>query len=199
MSSTSFVVALTLFHLSFFHLYFYQSNFEVQKPYDVSQDQRYSYVDGVHKLWVYSTNKPFSQGSATLPRTEIRIRGYDYSSGTWQFEGYGYVPSGTTGVSIMQVFGGSSRATTLMVRVHDGSLTNYRSPVLASNIYNKWFRLNVIHNADGRVQIYVDGILEYEGSDDGGSSHYFKFGVYTQNDPSNYMESRWKGIKVLRK
>lgn len=110
------------------------------------------------------------------------------------------MPSGTTGVSIMQVFGGSSRATTLMVRVYDGSLTNYRSPVLASNIYNKWFRLNVIHNADaGRVQIYIDGTLKYDGSDDGGSSHYFKFGVYTQNDPSSYMESRWKGIKVLRK
>ncbi|RVX21271.1 hypothetical protein CK203_001993 [Vitis vinifera] len=58
MSSTSFVVALALFHLSFFHLNFHQSNFEVQKPYDVSQDQRYSYVDGVHKLWVYSVGTP---------------------------------------------------------------------------------------------------------------------------------------------
>ena len=110
------------------------------------------------------------------------------------------MPTGTTGVSIMQVFGGSDRATTSMVRVYDGSLTSYRSPVLASNIYNKWFRLNVIHDADaGRVQIYIGGVLKYEGSDAGGSSHYFKFGVYTQNDPSNYMESRWRGIKVFRK
>lgn len=29
------------------------------------------------------------------------VPGHDYSSGVWQFEGYGYVPSGTSGVSVM--------------------------------------------------------------------------------------------------
>ena len=28
-----------------------------------------------------------------------------YTAGVWQFEGYGYVPAGTSGVSVMQVFG----------------------------------------------------------------------------------------------
>lgn len=83
-----FVVAFALLHyfLSFFQqavgdptdgftsLPLSQSNFILHKPYDVSENQRYSYVDGVHKLWVYSTDSPFSQGSDTLPRTEIRIR-----------------------------------------------------------------------------------------------------------------------------
>ena len=128
------------------------------------------------------------------------FQGCDYSSGVWQFEGYGYVPSGTTGVSIMQVFGATHRATTLMVRVYDGSLTNYRSPALVSDTYNRWFRLNVIHDADaGMVKIYIDGDLKYEGPDDGCKSHCFKFGVYEQNDSSNYMESRWKEIKVFKK
>ncbi|KAL4366937.1 hypothetical protein GQ457_05G015410 [Hibiscus cannabinus] len=87
-----------------------QSNFELQKPYDLSPSDRYSFNNGVHRFWVYSTDKPHTPSSDTRPRSEIRIRGYDYSSGVWQFEGEAYIPSGTTETSIMQVFGGSSRA-----------------------------------------------------------------------------------------
>ena len=37
-----------------------QSNFVILRPYDVPEDQRYSRINGVHKLWVYSTDKPHS-------------------------------------------------------------------------------------------------------------------------------------------
>jgi len=50
------------------------SNFIVQKPYNVSQNERYSFINGVHKFWIYPTDKPFETGSSTQPRTEIRIR-----------------------------------------------------------------------------------------------------------------------------
>ncbi|CAN1782805.1 Citrate-binding protein [Linum perenne] len=50
-----------------------QKNFRIQSPYDVSKDQRYSFIDGVHKCWVYSTDKPHTPTSKTLPRTEISI------------------------------------------------------------------------------------------------------------------------------
>ena len=110
------------------------------------------------------------------------------------------MPSGTSGVCIMQVFGGSSSATTLQLRIYDGSLTYYRSPVLVQNTYNKWFRVNVIHDVSAsNVKVYIDGVLKYDGADRGAGTHYFKFGVYTQNDPSNRMESRWKDIKLFRK
>ncbi|KAH1135168.1 hypothetical protein GYH30_013108 [Glycine max] len=49
------------------------------------------------------------------------------------------------------------------------------------------------------VKIYVDGVQVYEAPGHGGSSHYSKFGVYTQHDPSCYMESRWKNIRGLTK
>lgn len=49
------------------------SNFVIQKPYDVSVNQRYSFTNGVHKFWVYSTDKPHTPASDTKPRTEIRI------------------------------------------------------------------------------------------------------------------------------
>jgi hypothetical protein len=49
------------------------SNFHIQKPYDLPISSRYSYLDGIHKLWVYSTDNPLSKNSPTKPRTEILI------------------------------------------------------------------------------------------------------------------------------
>lgn len=136
----------------------------------------------------------------TLLASFIHLRGYDYSSGIWQFEGYGYVPNGTSGVCIMQVFGASPHATTLMLRVYNSSLFYYRDPVLIPDVHDKWFRLNVIHDVDSaKVQVYIDGVSTFEAAGRGGTSHYFKCGVYAQDDDSYYMESRWKGIKVLKK
>ncbi|KAB2617296.1 citrate-binding protein-like [Pyrus ussuriensis x Pyrus communis] len=187
--------------LGFLRLPLNKSNFHIQKPYDLKESERYSFKHGVHKMWVYFTDKPLYRNSPTHPRTEIRITGYDYSSGVWQFEGYGYVPCGTANVTIMQVFGGSPHATTFMLRVdQNGTLTYYRSAVLASNMYDRWFRLNVIHDANAsHLKVYIDGVLKFEAPGRGGTSHYFKCGVYSQPDGSYYMESRWKGIKVLKK
>ncbi|KAG5575219.1 hypothetical protein H5410_055353 [Solanum commersonii] len=177
-----------------------QGNFEIQKPYDVPVNQRYSFIDGVHKFWVYKTDKPHTTSSQTKPRCEIRITGNDYSSGVRQFEGYFYVPSGSSGVSIMQVFGASPSSTTLMLRVYDGTLYYYREKVIESNIYNRWIRLNVIHDVGAsKLKVYINGNLKHEPSGRGGDHHYFKFGVYTQDNESDRMESRWRGIKLFKK
>ncbi|KAF7840061.1 citrate-binding protein [Senna tora] len=177
------------------------SNFKHDKPYDLEVSQRYSFKNGIHRLWVYSTDKPLRKGSRTNPRSEIRIKGYDYSSGVWQFEGHGYVPRGTSGVSIMQVFGSHPpRATTFMLWTHNGSLSYYNSPILVPHIWDRWFKLNVVHDVGAsNVKVYIDGYMVYEAHGHGGSSHYFKFGVYAQDHDSHYMESRWKGIRVLHK
>ncbi|CAN0899819.1 Citrate-binding protein [Linum grandiflorum] len=179
-----------------------QNNFRIQRPYDVPKEERYSFISGVHKCWVYSTDKPHTPTSKTLPRTEISIHGYAYRTGVWQFEGYGYVPKGTSGVCIMQVFGTRSTggSSTLMVRVYNGTLTYYRRAVLENNIYDRWFRLNVIHDADtNKLRVYVDGKLKLETTGRPAISHNFKCGVYAQHKDSSYMEARWKNLKVLRK
>ncbi|KAL9690419.1 hypothetical protein QQ045_010817 [Rhodiola kirilowii] len=128
-----------------------------KKPYDVVGVAEWSsFKNGVHTLWVYSTDKLHTRDSHTYPRTEIRITGYDYSSGVWQFEAFGYVPSNTSRVVV--------EART--------------------------------------VQIYINSELKYEASGRQGSTHYFKCGVYAQDDDdddSDYMESQWKQIKVLKK
>ncbi|KAG0503922.1 hypothetical protein HPP92_003994 [Vanilla planifolia] len=178
------------------------SNFMIQHPYNMPPSDRYSDVDGVHKMWVYSTDKPYKDGSPTGPRTEIRITGYDYSSGVWQFEGYVYVPSGTTGVSIMQIHraDGEKPATDLMLRVYDGELRFYSWRVVEKDIYDRWMRVNVVHDVGAnRLWVYVNGVLKLEAQGRGVSKFYFKCGVYEQSDASKYMESRWRGIKVYRR
>lgn len=100
----------------------------------------------------------------------------------------------------MQVFGASEHATTLMLRVYQGKLSYYRGEIVIPKVYNKWFKLNVIHDVDNsEVKVYVNGKLKYTAPGRGGKSHYFKVGVYSQDDASHYMESRWKDIKIYKK
>ena len=92
----------------------------------------------------------------------------------WQFEGYGYVPSGTTGVSVMQVFGAGESSTTLMLHVYGGALRYYDRQVVEDGIYDRWFRLNVVHVDGGSTPRLAVAVAP-------SSSHYFKFGVYVQH------------------
>lgn len=59
--------------LGFLRLPLNKSNFHIQKPYDLKESERYSFKHGVHKMWVYFTDKPLYRNSPTHPRTEIRI------------------------------------------------------------------------------------------------------------------------------
>ena len=77
----------------------------------------------------------------------------------------------------------------------------YGSRLVATNIYDKWFRVNVIHDVGkGQVTVFVDGQQKLVVNDNGVTQHYFKCGVYAApNGSSNRMESRWKSIKVYKK
>ena len=120
----------------------------------------------------------------------------------WQFQGYGYVPSGTSGTSVMQIHNedAGARATTLMLHVYNGTLRHYSGAAVEDNIYDRWFRLNVVHDVGAStVIVFVDGVERLRAPGRGGDSHYFKFGVYAQNHASSCMESRWKDIRIFRK
>ena len=127
-------------------------------------------------------------------------QGYDYSSSVWQFEGYGFVPNGTSGVSIVQIHRTTGAATVLMLMVVDGQLKFYHSTLVESNIYDRWMRINVIHNVDAnKITVFVDGVQKLEMEGNGPNAFYFKCGVYAQRDEAHYMESRWRDIRVLKK
>ncbi|CAN0892223.1 Citrate-binding protein [Linum grandiflorum] len=169
-----------------------EHNFKIQRPYDVPISKRYSFKDGVRKLWVYGNDKGHSPGNRTPPRTEIRI----------QMEAEVYVPKGTSGASLMQVHGGKGVSSTVMVRIYDGDLRYYSGTVLAHDMYDKWFKMNMIHDADNqKVAVYVDGKEVFRHDARGKApDFYFKCGVYTApKDHSRYMESRWRNIKMYKK
>ncbi|XP_008237851.1 PREDICTED: citrate-binding protein-like [Prunus mume] len=176
-------------------------NFKLQKPYNEPLNDRYSDKDGVRSFWIYNHDKPFKTDSTTRPRSEARITGHDYSSGIWQFEGYAFVPSGTSGVTIVQIHGAAEGATSLQLRMYDGDIKYYKYNVVATNLYDKWFRVNIIHNVDkGKIIVFIDGVKKFVVKDQGPGDLYFKCGVYAApENSSNYMESRWKEIKLYKK
>ncbi|KAG7994787.1 hypothetical protein I3843_01G076000 [Carya illinoinensis] len=164
-------------------------------------------------LFVSSMREPLhlcgadpTDGFTRVPLTEENFvlqkpyDGYDYTSGVWQFEGYAFVPKGTSGATIVQILGGAQSATTLQLRIYNGDIRYYSSKLVATDLYNKWFRVNIIHDVgNGKVRVFISGTQKYEGNDSGWEG-YFKFGVYAAPaESSDYMESSWKWIKLYKK
>ncbi|KAJ0973303.1 hypothetical protein J5N97_021262 [Dioscorea zingiberensis] len=177
------------------------SNFHVLSPYNLNTSSRYSFIHGIHKLWVLASDMPHAPQSLTLPRTELDVEVYHYASGVWQFEGQAYIPSGTTGVCIMQIFGmnGTNGGSTMMLRVYNGALMYYRRKLVMDGIYGRWFQLNVIHDVGSRnIKVFIDNELKLDVNQLGGDRFSFKFGVYMQKFSSYFMESMWKGIKIMK-
>ena len=167
----------------------------IQFPWDLQLSDRYTLTNGTHDFKVYSTDQPFQSGSTTQPRTEMRINN-NYTSGVWQFEGDLFVPTGTTGAAVMQVFGGSTSSTSCQLRVYNGSLCYYTTPIM-NNIHDTWIHVNVIHDANAHtVSVYLNGTFVRSALDRGPATYYFKCGVYEQSNSSSLMQSQWANIKV---
>ena len=96
---------------------------------------------------------------------------------------------------------GGTHATTMMLHVYNGTLRYYSGDAVEDCIYDRWFRLNVVHDAvASTVAVYVDGRPRLAVAVRPSLSHYFKFGVYVQHrDMSARMESRWRNVTVYTK
>ncbi|KAJ7974049.1 citrate-binding protein-like [Quillaja saponaria] len=171
----------------------------MQKPYDIPLEQRYSFINGVHRLWVYADDKPHNPTSHYT--ATYRNSHADYTSGVWQFEGYGFVPNGTSGATIAQIHGAANSATTIILRIYIGDMRYYSRDLVATDLYDKWFRLNIIHYVDrGMLTVFIDGNWKFQVTDKGPGDLYFKYGVYAAlANISYYVESRWRDIKIYRK
>jgi len=176
-------------------------SYSIQKPYDVPVEQRYSLASAVHHFWVYDTDKPHSQGSNTEPRTEMRMNN-DYRSGVNIFDGDILVPSGVSGATVFQVFGGDAYQTAAQIRIIDGSFRLYGDALLASNVYDKWFHIKVQHDVSNHnIKIWINGVQKVSTHDNGNptntnNGYYFKCGVYISSSPTHKVESKFKNLVI---
>lgn len=170
--------------------------YSIQTPWNLPQSDRYSYSSGEHHFWIQQGDACQFQGCTTGPRSELRMNN-DYTTGRHQFEGDLYVVAGTDGTDIMQVFGGVTNATSLLLKVtsaSNGTLKRYDNETLMTNVYNTWIHVNVQHDADnGLIYVYLNKVLKGTFADRGVANHYFKCGVY--NITGSRSETHWKNIK----
>lgn len=173
--------------------------YNIQTPWNLSQSARYSYSGGEHRFWIYPGDACQYEGCSTGPRSELRMNN-NYTSGKHQFEGDVYIVSGSAGTDIMQVFGGATNATAIMLKIHSagsGTIKRYDNETLMTNAYKKWVHVNVQHDADnGRIYVYLNGTLKGTYADRGNATHYFKCGVY--NISGSKSETRWKNVKYWK-
>lgn len=169
--------------------------FRLQWPYNLPQSARFSFLNGVYHLWVFSNDKPLRPGNTTRPRTEMRFA--DYTSGAHEYAADLMVPTGTSGTCVYQIHTGDAQspkfgATQIMLffeAANGGSLHIYHGQQIASGLYNKYFHLNAIQDTKTHlISIYINGALVYTKKDNGAGDYYMKSGVYGQSDMSKEMQ-----------
>lgn len=77
----------------------------------------------------------------------------------------------------------------------------YKYNVVTIDLYDKWFRVNTIHNVDeGKIIVFIDGVNKFVVKDQGPGDLYFKCGVYAApENSSNFMESKVERDQTLQK
>ncbi len=173
-------------------------SFKVQWPYNVPQDTRYWFTNGIYHCLVCRGDAPFAYGNRTRPRTEQRFVP-DYTQGEIQYQAKLMAPSNETSYCVFQIHTGNAQshaygATTFMLFwfSHDGgSLHVYGGTELAKDLRGRWFQLNVDHNLVTRtIKVWINRELVWTQRDNGAGDFYLKDGVYQQGrNPSLKMET----------
>ncbi|OQP61156.1 hypothetical protein A3860_05410 [Niastella vici] len=134
-------------------------------------------------------------------RSEIRLQN-DYSTGSRQFEGYVTFYSPLNDESLMQIFGSTSGATELMIRGYAASGGSIRGAgqTLATNVYGKEVRINVIHlqeNVGNKIIIYINGVKKAEIADNEAVTNYHKYGNYGTLTTGEAVV-KWRRVRSFR-
>ncbi|GMP79851.1 hypothetical protein CsSME_00035203 [Camellia sinensis var. sinensis] len=98
---------------------------------------------------------------------------------------------------IGRIHGATNYTTTIKLRIYNGDMRYYSGDLVDTDFYDKWFRVNLIHDVDKRnLTVFIDGVKKFETKDRGAGDFYFKCGVYAA--PANisyYMESSFSNSK----
>lgn len=178
--------------------------FKIQSPTNVPQSDRYWATNNIYHCQVFSTDGAFSVGNTTLPRTEQRFEpdytnGGKQSIGEIQYQSTEMAPSNENSYCVFQIHTGDAESTaygstTFMLfwfTNNNGSVHDYSGTLLASNLGNRWFQLNVDHNLmNHNIRVWIDKNLVWTQMDNTAGDFYFKDGVYEQShNPTLQMDA----------
>jgi hypothetical protein len=160
----------------------YQDTYKVQHPYNLTEADRFSAspaAGGFYTAWIYPTDLPYSMGSPTGPRTEMRWL-QNWNTGEREWEGDVLVDSPTDHACIMQVKTDTPNGhEAIYLDVYKGNLLNGPGPVVATNVLGQWMHLNVAYNTATRVaRVWLNGCLVFTRTHPVDALWYFKNGVY---------------------
>jgi hypothetical protein len=173
--------------------------FKVQWPYNVPEDTRYWFTNGIYHCLVFSNDAPFQSNNPTLPRTEQRFLP-DYTNGEIQYQATLMAASNENSYCVFQIHTGDAQSgaygsTTFMLfwfTSNGGSVKDYSGTLLASNLDNQWFQLNVDHNLVTRnINVWINRTLVWTQQDNGAGDFYFKDGVYEQSHGPTLQMDTW--------
>jgi hypothetical protein len=160
---------------------------------------RHTLTNGEHHFWILRTDPSTYPGRDSGPRSELHFFN-DYRTGQAQFEADVKISSGCTRASVVQIFGAQGRSTAFMAWAIDNGLHHYDGPAFYSPVYDRYVRVNLIHNTSTRrVTVYINGQNRGSFADHGSANHYFKAGLYHQTGMSARCDAYMKNIRIFKK
>jgi hypothetical protein len=193
----------------------YQDSFNVQRPYNIPINTRFSITGGIYNFWVFPNDFPHSpDAGGRNPRTEARYGGTadkatggNFQSGMRLYSVDMLIEKNAVGSAIMQIHA-TDPAVPIGVRVmpsgdmvNNGTLTVVKGSTVTGGLVDNWFNYKAsLDTATMQVKIYVNNCLKstYKG-DRGDGNFYFKNGVYFCKTSQNGCFSHYKNIHLYKK
>jgi hypothetical protein len=194
----------------------YQDSFNVQRPYTVPINTRFSIVGGIYNFWVFPNDSPHSPDAhGRNPRTEARYggtadkaTGNNFQHGMRMYSADMLIERNAVGSAIMQIHTTADGGGPIGIRVqgngdivNNGSLTVVKGANIPGGTIDKWFNYKASLNADTlEVKIYINNCLQstYKGGR-GDGNFYFKNGVYFCKTSKDGCFSHYKNIHLYKK
>jgi hypothetical protein len=193
----------------------YEDSFNVQHPYNLPTNTRFSITGGVYNFWVFPNDFPHSPNAGGRnPRTEARYggtadkaTGNNFQTGMRMYSTDMFVERNAVGSAIMQIHA-TDPAVPIGVRImpsgdmiNNGTLTVVQGSTVTGGLIDRWFNYKAsLDTATMQVKIYINNCLKstYTGQR-GSGAFYFKNGVYFCKTSQNGCFSHYKNIHLYKK
>jgi hypothetical protein len=194
----------------------YKDSFNVQRPYTLPINKRFSITGGIYNFWVFPNDGPHSANAqGRNPRTEARYggtadvaTGKNFQTGMRLYSADMLIERNAVNSAIMQIHTTATGGGPIGLRVqsngdivNNGSLTVVQGSSVPGGTIDKWFNFKASFDAATlEVKIYINNCLKstYKGPR-GDGNFYFKNGVYFCKTSQNGCFSHYKNIHLYKK